>query len=190
MTARAGCANPEELMRLAVSEATPDERHTWMEHIVGCADCRRELALARAVAEAGSQLTARRWPIRILALAASIVVLVGGAALWRSGAFEGGDVPRGGGPAVTLVQPSGDVPADLARQLVWRSVPGVTSYEAELLDADGAVVFNTRGPDTTVTVPTEARLAPGGEYHWRVTALMPDGRRLQSVAESLRVTSP
>lgn len=183
---RDGCVSPDELMRLAEGDATEDERLAWLSHVAGCRACRRELELVRAVADTGQALGARRRPVRMLALAASVILLIGAAALWRSG-WLAPDVVRGPGAAVTLVAPRGPVTAEAARRLEWRAVAGAALYEVELLDAAGAVVYEGRTTDTVVALPFTTLLQTGTAYHWRVTALLQDGRREASRAESLRV---
>ncbi len=185
---RGRCVAPEALMRLAEGDATEAERLSWLEHIAGCPDCRRDLDLVRAVADTGAARAAPRGRVgmRVFALAASIVVVVGGAALWRSGWLVP-DVPRGVAASVRLVAPLGDVTPDAARALRWRAVSGATQYEAELLDTAGAVVFAGRTADTVLALPATTSLRVGSAYQWRITALLADGRRLRSRAESLRV---
>jgi hypothetical protein len=183
---RARCPAPEDLLRLAAGEGAESERLTWLEHVSTCRACRRELDLARAVVEAGTALVARRPTVRTLAWAAAIVLLVGGTTVWQAGLLSR-DVTRGAGSPVVLIAPSGQVTLDQARRLVWRAVPGAARYEAELLDGAGGLVFATGTADTVAAVPVTTTLAAGAEYHWRVTALLTDGRRVRSVAESLRV---
>jgi hypothetical protein len=179
---RAHCLSPEEVMRLAAAEAAESERLAWLEHVSTCPDCRAELDFARAVAEAGNALQRRPIPARWLRLAAALVVLAGGVALWRS-VVTPEDPMRGGEERVTLVAPIGTVAPPAAERLVWRAVSGAT-FEIEVLDGNGAVAFRATTEDTTTLLPVTA-LQRGIEYRWRVTAVLADGSRRRSAAESL-----
>lgn len=186
---RGRCVAPEHLMRLAAGDATESERLDWLDHVAGCPACRAELNLARAVAEAGRGLERRPIPASWLALAASVLVLVGGVTLWRGGLLTPDRVTRGDGDRVTLVGPTGIRPADQSRRLVWRSVPRAVRYDVEVLDSAGAPAFATSTADTLADLPPGA-LRPNVEYRWLVTAVLPDGGRRRSTAAPLRVRAP
>lgn len=188
-TDRAGCLAPEQVMRLASGVATEAERLDGFEHVSACASCRAELDLAAAVVAAGVALErGPRLSSPWLALAASVLVLVGGVTLWRTAGLRD-DVQRGGDDRVMLVAPIGTVPPAAAERLVWHAVPGATSFEVEVLDGSGTVVFGAGTPDTTATVP-DGTLLPGVEYRWRVTAVLANGSRRPSAAEPLVVSRP
>lgn len=186
---REGCVAPADLMRLAAGDATEVERLDWLGHVAGCTACAAELKLTRAVAEAGQGLERPRIPAAWLALAASVLLLLGGVALWRSGMFAAGDVMRGGAEQVTLVAPRGTVPAAAAGSLVWRAVARAQAYDVEILDPAGSPALAGSTTDTTLAVPA-GTLRFGVEYRWRVTAVLPDGTRRHSAAELLRVRTP
>ncbi len=186
---RAGCLTPEQVMRLAAGDAPEAERLDGLEHVATCGLCRTDFDLAAAVVAAGVALERRPRFSPWLALAASVVLLAGGVTLWRA-AGRTDDVRRGGNEdRVTLVAPIGTVPAAAAERLVWRAVPGATSFEIEVIDANGSVVFGAGTPDTATTVPA-GTLRYGAEYRWRVTAVLTDGSRRQSAAELLVVRRP
>jgi hypothetical protein len=184
--ARESCVAPEDLMRLAAGLATEAERLTWLEHVAACRACRADLDVARAVADAGRGLERPRIPAW-LALAASVLLVVGGVAVWRTLGAPG-DVLRGADDRVTLVAPIGTVAPAAAGRLVWRALPEAT-FEVEVLDANGTPVLTATTTDTGLAVPP-ATLDAGVDYRWRVTARMPDGSRRRSTAEPLRVRTP
>lgn len=190
-TGRGACLAPEALMTLAAGEATEADRLVWLDHVAACRDCRRELELARAVAEAGTGLVSGgRRRTQYFALAASVLILIAGAVVWRSGMLTSdGNVVRGTGDAVSLVAPAGDVAGVQAIALVWRAVPHAVRYDVEVMTNGGALVFGTGVIDTTTAVPG-AFLKPGTEYRWRVIAELPDGRRIGSAAQAFRVRAP
>ena len=184
----AGCLTPDEVMRLAAGQLPEAERLKALEHVAACRSCRADLDLAAAVAEAGTALEGRGRPAPWLILAASVVLAVGGVTLWR-GLGTRDDVQRGGGDdRVMLVTPVGTVPPAAAERLVWRGIPDAT-FDVEVVDAAGAVVFSTTTADSTTTIPANA-LGSGTAYHWRVSALLPNGTRLRSAAVPLTITRP
>lgn len=183
---RAACIAPEALMRLAAGDGGEAERLAWLDHVAGCAECRADLDVARAVADAGRAFERRRVPAAWLAIAASVLLVTGGIAVWRSRAPAPGDVMRGEADGVVLVTPVGTVPAAAAGRLVWRAAPGEPSYDVEVLDPAGAAVWTLTTVDTSATMPAGV-LRREVEYRWRVTAILPTGGRRASPAASLRV---
>jgi hypothetical protein len=185
---RALCPAPDALRRLAAGDAAESERLTWLEHVAACPECRAELALAEAVADAGRELVGpRRVMGPWLALAASLVLVIGGVTLWQRGVFGPFDVTRGGTVGVVLVAPRGELPAAGPIVLMWRAVPDAVSYDAEVLDAQGAPAFTARVTDTTAVMPDTLIPARGVELHWRVTAERRDGSRVRSGAQAFRI---
>lgn len=192
-TGRRACVAPDALMRLAAGDASEIERLTWLEHVTSCAECREELALAQAVVEAGTALVGRnrRSATPWLALAASVVLVLGGVALWRSSLPEPADVSRGSGDRLTLVMPAGAVGREQASRLVWRAVPRAVRYDVEIVAAAGALVFSraVAAPDTAVAL-SDVALTAGVEYRWRVTAQLDDGGRASSTALAFSLRGP
>jgi hypothetical protein len=189
-TGRRECLSPETIMRMVSDEATEAERLDWADHVAACPDCRRELDLASAVAEAGTALVMGRRRTPYLALAASVLILIAGVAVWQSGVLSGdANVVRGARDGVTLVAPTGDVTAAASVVLQWRAVERATRYDIEVMAPGGSLVYGTGVTDTVTAVPGTF-LKPGTEYHWRVVAELADGRRLSSAAKSFRVRVP
>ena len=102
-----------------------------------------------------------------LAAAAALALAVGAPALLRDDAAP---VMRGEGGPIALVAPDAEAAPAEARAFTWRAVPGASRYTFELLDADGAVLHERVGPDTTVALPADVALAAGAEYRWLVRA--------------------
>lgn len=103
-----------------------------------------------------------------LAAAAALALAVGLPTLLRDDA--GAPVMRGEAAPIVLVEPGAEAAAGGTRTFTWRAVPGATRYVFELLDADGAVLHERVGPDTTLVLPAGVALAPGAEYRWLVRA--------------------
>jgi hypothetical protein len=183
---------PEALAALARREGPEAGRLATLDHVMSCAECRRDFDLVRSVegAGAGSGVAGRgaarqRWFIPA-ALAASLLLAVGlGRQLLRTPA----DPTRGGrASGIVLVQPGADMPAGQPLTFAWHPVAGASRYEFELLDGTGAVAASAATADTSAT-PASARALPPGEYQWWVRALMADSRTLRSPLRSLRLTA-
>jgi len=119
-------------------------------------------------------------------MAASVAVIVGGAALLvtpdrgiDSGA-GGGDVYRTA--RVEITSPAGEL-AEAPAQLVWTAVAGAVQYEVRLSEVDGTELWRVTTSSPAVPVPSEvrARALPAKTLVWQVSAKDAQGR---TVAES------
>ena len=170
---RAGCVAPERLMSLVDRTGAEEERLRTLDHVMACPTCREEFEMIRAVSVAERPAAWR--PSPALAVAATVVLLVGAAYWFRIGGRAEQDVFRGPGDGVTLLTPAGEVaPADV-RRFTWRSAADSVSYLVEVLDADGSQAFAATTRDTTLTLPDSVSLSAGIAYQWWVRATMPDG---------------
>lgn len=183
------CPSPEELLALVRREGPEAQRLTVLDHVMGCADCRREFDLLRAVeaarSEAGGrgaragaqhgQHVARRWAGPVgFALAASLVLAIGVRQYHGRTAADGAaDALRGADDGIALVTPAarGALPLGAPARFVWRATPGATRYDFEILAPDGTSVVTATTADTTVTLPDARRLVPGTTYQWWVRAV-------------------
>jgi hypothetical protein len=182
--------SPEALAELVRREGSEEARLTTLDHVMSCADCRRDLDLLRSVERAGVESRGaggRRAWLMPAALAASVLLAVGvGRTVLRS---AGDDTTRGdGNGAVVLVQPGREARAGDAVTFAWRAVPGASRYELELLDTGGGVLASAATTDTTVS-PAAARALPPGDYRWWVRATTPDARALRSALRPLRLVA-
>jgi len=94
-------------------------------------------------------------------------------------------MPLGEGPAVTYreggVMESTDLPrgrlAEAPGALHWQVLAGSASYRVDLLDQDGALLWQATSESTTVDLPGDlfAGLPAGSEYRVLVTGLGLDG---------------
>jgi hypothetical protein len=185
--------SPEVLAELVRREGSEEARLATLDHVMRCAECRREFDLLRSVERAGVESGAagraggRRAWLMPAALAASVLLAVGvGRTVLRS---AGDDTTRGDGHGtVVLVQPGREARAGDALTFAWRAVPGASRYELELLDAGGGVLASAATTDTTVS-PAAARALPPGDYRWWVRATTPDARSLRSALRPLRLVA-
>ena len=182
--------SPEALAELVRREGSEEARLTALDHVMSCADCRRDVDLLRSVERAGvesDRAGGRRAWLMPAALAASVLLAVGiGRTVLRS---AGDDATRGDDAStVVLVQPAREARAGDALTFAWRPVPGATRYELELLDAGGGVLASAATGDTTVS-PAAARALPPGDYRWWVRATTPDARAFRSALRPLRIVA-
>ena len=188
--ARVGCVPPEALLAVVEQQGSEEERLASINHAMTCADCGEELELLRATRVVRDRA---RIPHGGFALAASLVLVAGLGyyTLARRGSPEpavDSAVMRGVTGDIQLVSPAGDV--QRVDSLVWRSMPGVTSYVVEVRREDGTLVTRAATTDTSFVVPDSARVAPGNDVYWTVSARLSDGSELRSAARRVRVTTP
>jgi hypothetical protein len=183
---------PEALAALVRREGTEEARLATLDHVMSCAECRRDFDLLRAIERAGVESGAagragarRSWFVPA-ALAASLLVAIG---LGRTLLTPANDTTRGDGDSgVVLVQPAVEAAAGDSLVFAWRPVPGASRYELELLDAGGSVAASAATTDTTAS-PGAARSLPPGDYRWWVRATTSDARPLRSALRPLRLTA-
>lgn len=156
-------------------------------------------ALTSAVRAAHSETTAQqavRWRASRwvpIAAAATLMVMVG-ASFWLRDVTDPDDdaldirFRDGRDISVSLIAPAMRTDTVNAfTTFIWHAVPDAGSYEFELFDAGGSVLFTQTVADTTATLPTDmtaetrARAAA-----WWITTTLPDGRRLRSELRLLR----
>jgi hypothetical protein len=183
---------PEAIAALVRREGAEDARLATLDHVMSCAECRRDFDLLSAVERAGlesgaaGRAGARRSWLMPAALAASLLVAIG---LGRTLMRPADDTTRGGGEsAVVLLQPAAEAVAGDSLSFAWRPVPGASRYELELLDAGGSVTASALTADTTAS-PVAVRKLPPGEYRWWVRAATSDGRPLRSPLRALVLTA-
>ena len=161
------CLDADTIAALADGSLPSDARPQALQHLAGCAFCRRAVAsVAEALADQPVtheieivEGRANRWRrvMRIgvpVAAAATLLVL-----LW-SPANEGG--------APTPIDPRGTV--ESAQRLQWTSVPGADRYRVTLFGPLGNVLYETEIADTVVMLPDSVRFLSGQPYLWKVEA--------------------
>lgn len=166
---RTSCVSPEDLSSLVQRTVPVADRLALLDHVMSCVACHREFELLRAVHAAvpRRRFTSTRW----LALAASLVLVVGSGLLWvtmeRSQSPAG--VTRGASPVISLVSPDAQTTASLPITFVWQSVPNAAHYVVEVFDSLGVAALSTTTSDTTLLWSPEHSV-PGGKYLWSVRA--------------------
>jgi hypothetical protein len=178
---------PEALLAIAEGRASERERLDTLRHVGACGQCRAELDQLRAAVTAGRSLGRRR--VRGPAIAASLVVLIAAAVVWRARLEPRAESQTlvGGSSVVELVAPIGEAPAGTSAVLTWHALTGALRYEVELVDASGHVLFSQTTRDTAATVPERAGIVPGVEYAWWVQAVLADGTAPRSRTARFRL---
>jgi hypothetical protein len=127
---------------------------------------------------AGADASVRNRFLRIaLPLAASVALLVLVPTTLRQ--FRTSDVLRGGGAAVDLVAPIGDV-ASAPREFVWRATPGAATYELVVTDADARVLVRRLVSGTRYVVEDAEEEAVIASGFWTVVARDSSGAEIAS----------
>jgi hypothetical protein len=187
--AASGCVSPDALLALVRREGPEADRMRTLDHVMTCAACLRDYELLRGIEKAGEESGATRsavrriWGLAPLALAASVLLLIG-IGLGYERLAEGPDVPRGGGEGIVLFTPPAAVPSSAGVTFAWGTVPNAQNYELEVLDKNNTPVFSQTTRDTAVVL-SAAQLRPG-EYRWWVRAATPAGQ-LASLVRPLQV---
>jgi len=193
---RTACPAPEAL--LAVVDRTGDDptRLATLDHVMGCAACRRDFDLLRTAAVSAEQVaagekpalhvvrggghSARRFPLRNFAVAAGLVVAVGvGLLSWH----PGGRQPLLRGEANTVVLLAPESRPDGSALLRWRMVSGAAAYRVEVFAPNGRTVSADTVSDSTFVLPASE---VSDQLRWMVTALHGDGHEIRSRAERVR----
>jgi hypothetical protein len=194
---RSGCPVPEALLGLVERMGDDAARLATLDHVMSCADCRRDFDLLRTAAASAEQAAseppalrvvrgggrspARRFPLRSVAVAAGLVVAVGvGLLSWHPGTRQ--PLLRGDANTVVLLAP--ETRPDGSALLRWRTVPGAAAYRVEVFAPNGRTVVADTVSDSTFVLS-----APEGsdqQLRWMVTALHGDGHEVRSPAERVR----
>ena len=149
---------------------------------------------ARPVVAAPVAAPRTTWGLPSWALmAASVAVIVGGAALLVTPGRRvdpgagGGDIYRT--TRVEITAPVGEL-AEAPAQLVWTAVPAAVQYEVRLSEVDGTELWRVTTSSPAVPVPSEvrARALPAKTLVWQVSARDAQGRTIaESGATGFRV---
>jgi hypothetical protein len=179
---------PEQMLDLVEGRGNDTDRLRTLDRVMRSEDTRRDFELLRAAAAAARP--PRRFDVRLMAAAAVVVAAVGISTFtWKQRQTVDDNRMRGAQESITPLSPNDSPAVSGPLVFAWRSVPGVTSYEIELVDASGTLVQMTKVRDTTWVPPATLHLVPGTEYRWWVRATLPDGRTLEAPPRRL-VLSP
>lgn len=152
-------------------------------HLAECGSCATAWRLAREMRATGMPVSAGR-PGLLLALAASLVLAIGAAALLLPRVAPPGE-PSMRAPAGEIARPEPAVNAVPRADPVLRWTPGPEGalYEVKVTDEDLNLLghgWRLREPEFRVDPEALADLPEGASILWRVTARLPDGREVDS----------
>lgn len=199
---RLACPSPEQLQSLAASGQGGNSTNLKMlDHVFGCAYCRADFALLRAV-HVGVQLaeseSVRQTPNRNwftgpgLAIAATLLfaIGIGGEVFRRSRASElRGANTDASDVAVVSPASASTIAPDVA--FVWHKVAGAATYEIQVLDTAGVVIASHITADTVFTSSAEerGRIAAVLAFDWFVSAKRSDGNERRSAIARVHVNA-
>ena len=126
-----------------------------------------------------------RWSLVTLAAIAILLVVL---TIWRIGHPGAASSTNTG--TLALVAPH---PGEVLYALpifVWRTVPRAATYNLQVVDGNGGVVFAITTADTTVLVPQSLVLDSTIHYRWWVRAHTRAGVTITSPLIPFRMSSP
>ena len=168
------CPAPEALLAVVERKGDDATRLATLDHVMGCAACRRDFDLLRTAAVSaeesaasgkpsrhvtrGSGSPVRRFPLRSIAVAAGLVVAVGvGMLTWHPGTRQ----PLLRGDANTIVLLAPEQRPDGSALLRWHTVPGAVAYRVEVFAPTGRTVVADTVNDSTFVLPATADAVNG-----------------------------
>lgn len=170
------CFDDDTIAALAEGGLDPTARSALLPHLASCAWCRRAVAsiagalgdpqVAREIAAVGGVNRRRVLRFALPLAAAAVLVLLVRAPYGDRQQHRGTAITEGATPLP--LEPLGTV-ATLG-SLRWTAVPGADRYRVTLFDADGRVLYEAQGSDTSAAVPGSVSLIPGRAYFWKVDA--------------------
>lgn len=176
----------EQLEALVAHRLPEAEALALLDRVMADDGLRREYEMLRSVHVASIASRPMQWWRPVLAVAASLALVVTIGALMRAGGGPAGTV-RGDPRAELLALPAPGAVAALPATLVWHAVPGARSYRVEVLDPDGAVLHARETRDTFAVVGTAD--VPAGVAQWWVEVRFTAGAE-RSVLRPVRFTGP
>ena len=193
VSGREACVSPEAMLSLLRREGTEEQRLEVLDHVMACGPCRSEFELLRAIEQVGARTTEvarpavspmRRLAVP-LALAASLILVV--TVGQRLGSTGSPDVERGSSDGFALLEPPPEIAPGISPTFTWKPVPGAQSYELEVLNEAGTVVWGARTSETSVTLSDPRVLTAGKTYRWWVRTTTAGGDQRASAVRSLRI---
>lgn len=182
-----------------IERRLPDEDRALVEaHLAECAACRLEAREVTTFLRGGSPR--RRWvPASVAALtAAAAVVALIVVGLPGNPPGTGDDPFRAGAdhrdeavPTFAALAPAEGRSASPDTLLfAWSSAAPDAHYRLTLTDDTGEIVWEQETADTTLVLPGDVRLRPGGSYLWYVDAVLPDAGVASTDIRELEIQGP
>ena len=182
---RSDCPEPEAILSLVEGEGGESLRLETLDHVMQCGACHQEFELLRSLREARGHSSSRLRPW--MAIAASVVLMVGvGYGAWQG--MDGGEpVYRGGESEVTLIRPAAGEVVSGDQQFLWASEPDAFQYIFEIVDSQGGPLLTRTTADTTLSLTSQELSHLQGSVRWWVRARLRDGTEAASDARPLNL---
>jgi hypothetical protein len=150
---RANCPDPDAIVAIVERRAGESARLETLDHVMACAKCRRDLDLVRTASAAaqasGSHRSVTRFPTnQLLALAATIIVVVGLGIYFRASTRSDAPVMRGNTELALHAASRGANGAIVS----WHAAAGARRYELSIIDGSGRQLLNRSLLDTSLVV--------------------------------------
>jgi hypothetical protein len=180
------CPDEQTLIAFADGQLPQVERDAVAARVAACADCAAAVRVAldasawaddlaadfvRAANSSTVHVLSRARPARRivsvpLALAASLILIVGAALLLRQSPII---EPLRGGVVIATTPADGEMLPQAPERLAWPCAAAPSATQVELLAADATVRWSGPVIECAVTLPAPTRSAlSAGEYLWRV----------------------
>jgi len=171
----------EEIVAVVERRGSEAHRAAVLNRLLATAEGRRELDLVRAAARASQAPRSRRLLVPLAIAATLVLAIMGRSELRDEPAVDRirGDATAG---PIPLFAPPETLPDPDSTRFVWARLAAANSYELELLDDAGNILWTKTLQDTSAVLPDSVRLVRGRSYQWRVVALTEAG----TVASALR----
>lgn len=198
------CPEPGTVYDAVRGRLAPRELREVVEHVAACPRCAVEWRLAMAFEEeaaAGGEVAPeahpgaarQRPPLRLVSVAASLVIALLAAGVWYTigdGVPEQTPVFRDAGPGEIVPLTADGAPLDREDPVLrWRlgedGAPAGTTYDVLVSTEDGEPVAQADDliePRYALSAETVEALPPGTVLQWTVTATTPSGRSVESIA--------
>lgn len=175
----------EDILAVVERRGPEEQRSAILNRLLTTAEGRRELDMVRAAVRSSQATRPARFRIP-LAIAATLAVALLGRAILQNEPEDAVRGNEGTSVSISLLSPPEEVAQSDSRRFVWTRVPTATSYQPEVLDDSGLVVWTQNTTDTTIVLPGSIILTPGTTYRWRVVARTETGDVL-SASRVLRI---
>jgi len=186
------CVSPEAMLALFQREGSEDERMATLEHVMSCPACHREYEWLAAVDQAVQAVPAASptrpwWRSAPLALAASLLLVIGAGLLVRAPWRAAGEAVRGESGDVALIAPAAGATVTGSATFAWHPLAEASAYVLEVQRPDGQVVRSDTTADTMLALPSAA-LAPH-RYRWWVREVTNGSEPRSSAFRTVQVTA-
>jgi hypothetical protein len=188
----ADCPAAERIWDSANGRLSPSDDRIVVFHLGDCGSCSAAWRIARELlgdeapvfSEAPSTGPTWRTWVPLVAAASVVIAAVSVAVVWfREPAVEPPVYRTQQGDWLEAATPPDEALSRDACVLQWSAGPEGTAYDLLVMDADLRPLARARWlerPEYTVSAEDLASVPAGGSILWRVTAHLPDGRRIVS----------